>query len=556
MSTENGSRNGNPGGATSLLPEQMKHIEKLSRIGVALSAEKNIDRLLEMIVDEARDLTHADAGTLYIVDHSGTHLDFVILQNDTMNTRMGGTSGVEISLPPVSLYNDDGSPNHANVSSYAALTGEIVNIDDVYEAEGFDFTGPRKYDAATGYRSTSMLVIPMRNHENKIIGVLQLLNATGADGKEVIPFREEYVQLVASLASQAAVALTNTQLIKDLTALLYAFVQSIATAIDAKSPYTAGHINRVVDLTMLIADRIGAQKEGVYSDVAFSENELEELRLAAWMHDVGKITTPEHVVDKSTRLETIFDRSELIRTRFDLVEKDMEARALSERMALLEAGGADAAAKAEKRAEDCAQDIAALEEDKAFVLSCNNPGQFMDDDRLARLKAISERTYTINGEERPLLTGDELENLSIRKGSLTGRERHIIEDHARMTKEILSKLPFPQRLERVPEYAGGHHEKLDGSGYPNGLKGDELPLQARILAVADIFEALTAKDRPYKKPMGLAQAVKILGFMKKDNHIDGNILDLFLKSGAVMDYARRELNPEQVDVQSAEELVS
>jgi len=514
-------------------------------IGLALSIEKDINKLLEMIVDEARKLSHADAGTLYIVNNERAHLRFEILQNDTMQTRMGGTSNVPIDLPAVPLY-VKGQPNHANVSSYVALTGQTVNIPDVYEAEGFDFTGPRNYDASTGYRSKSMLVVALQNHENDIIGVLQLLNAQTPQTKEVVPFSEEYVDLVASLASQAAVALTNTQLIQDLQNLLYAFIQSIATAIDEKSPYTGGHINRVVDLTMMIAEKINQTTEGRFKEVAFSQDELEELRLAAWMHDVGKITTPEYVVDKSFKLETIFNRIDLIETRFDLIAKTIQNHYLQRKIDLLQ-DAASNATQIEQLETALAADLATIAEEMRFIGSCNLPGEFMDDEKIDRIKSIARKTYQIDGNSHPYLTDDEVKNLMIRKGSLTNAERKIIENHALMTLKILDQLPFPRKLTRVPEFASGHHEKLDGSGYPRHLGAKDLPLQSRIMAVADIFEALTAKDRPYKEPMKLSQAIKILGFMKKDQHIDGDILDLFVSSGLHLEYARKQMNPEQID---------
>ncbi len=532
--------------------DQLTHLKQLARIGVALSGQTDIDRLLEMIVDEARSLTSADAGTLYIVNPERTHLHFVILQNETMKTRMGGSGGKPITLPPVCLHTENRGENHANVSSHVALTGAIVNIPDVYQAEGFDFTGPKKYDAATGYRSTSMLVIPMRNHENEIIGVLQLLNSQNPETGEVCGFDQEYVDLVASLASQAAVALTNAQLIKDLKGLLDSFIQSIAAAIDAKSPYTAGHITRVVELTMLIADRVNAQSNGPFAGVRFSENELEELSLSAWMHDVGKITTPEHVVDKSTKLETIFDRSELIRTRFDLFEQALIARYQAERAETCEfaargtSGGHKALSHDLSALRDRhAAELSALREDRDFVLSCNTA--FMDDAKIARLNEIAARTFEVDGQQVPALTENEVYNLSVRKGTLTDEERQIIENHAHMTHEILGRLSLPKRLARVPKFAGSHHEKLDGSGYPERLLAEDIPLQSRILAVADVFEALTARDRPYKKPMPLSQAVKILGFMQKDGHIDGDVLSLFLASGACHEYAGKQLAPEQID---------
>lgn len=523
---------------------QLDLVDRLTEIGLALSGETRLERLLEMIVDEARILTKADAGTLYVVDKDNRRLEFSILQNDTMNVRMGGSSGNEITLPPVPLYGPGNKPNKANVSSYCALTGETVNIADVYEAEGFDFTGPRKYDAATGYRSKSMLVIALKNHEQDIIGVLQLLNALD-DHNEVIEFSENVVDIIGSLASQAAIALTNAQLIQGLKDLLYSVIQSIAAAIDAKSPYTNGHIERVVTLTMMIAEKINSLDDGVYGDVHFTDDEMEELKLAAWMHDVGKISIPEHVVDKSTKLETIFDRSELVDARFRLIAETIKNRQLQETVEALKRGAAnEEIMEIESR---YAGVLAGMEEDREFVLSCNIPKEFMSDERIERIEAIAARTYESNGQIFNWLTEDEVRNLCIRKGTLTSEERKVIESHAAITFEMLSRLPFPKRLARVPEYAAGHHEKLDGSGYPKGLDEEQLPLQARIMAVADIFEALTAKDRPYKKPMKLAQAIKILGFMVKDRHIDPDVCRLFIDSGLHMEYAGKELSPTQLE---------
>ncbi|MBA4357579.1 MAG: metal-dependent phosphohydrolase [Desulfovibrio sp.] len=522
-----------------------RHVHRLSEIGMALSAEQDRNRLLEMIVELARSITSADAGTLYIVEHTGMKLEFVVLQNDTMNVRLGGASGNPVTLPPVHLYKEDGEPNHANVSSHVALTREYVNIDDVYCAEGFDFTGTRRYDESTGYHSQSMLVMPMENHEHEIIGVLQLLNAKDKHTGQVVGFSQERLEAVRSLASQAAVALTNTQLINGLKELLYSFMQSIAAAIDAKSPYTRGHIDRVVDLTMRIAESINTQQDGPFAAVRFSTDEMEELKLAAWMHDVGKITTPVHVVDKSTKLEAIVDRIEMIRARFKLIGKALQVELLEK---LLELAGQGATRtemfsvteEMEKRRQE-------MEADLSFIVSSNKPDEFMSDERIARVKEIAARTFDDNGELKPWLSADEVLNLCIRKGTLNDAERKIIEDHTVVTFDMLGRLPFPKRLARIPEFAGSHHEKLDGTGYPNHLTGDTLSLQARILAVADVFEALTAKDRPYKEPMKLSQAVKILGFMCKDKHVDADVFNLFLHSGVLRQYAEAHLNAEQID---------
>jgi len=288
-------------------PTLQDHVKNLTKIGVALSGEKNIERLLEMILDEALKFTNADGGTLYIMSDDESELFFAIIKNESLGVRMGGTGG-KITWPAVKLKKEDGSPNYSNVSAYVAISGETVNIADVYDAHGFNFEGPKKYDQDNGYRSQSMLVVPMRNHENDIIAVLHLLNAQDQVTGIVVSFSLEFQEMTLSLASQAAVALTNNRLISDLENLLESFIKTIATAIDEKSPYTGGHVRRVAQLTMTIANKINEKKQGPFASVIFSEDQMRELRMAAWLHDVGKITTPEHVVDKSTKLEKVHDR--------------------------------------------------------------------------------------------------------------------------------------------------------------------------------------------------------------------------------------------------------
>ena len=526
--------------------KERAHSKKLIDIGIALSAEKDIFNLLELIVDSARDFTNADGGTLYILSDDETSLNFEIVQTNSLNIRMGGTTGEKINWPPVPLFNKDGSPNKENVSTNVAITKKLVNIPDVYDVEGFNFEGTRKFDESTGYRSMSMLVIPMLNHENEIIGVLQLLNAIDDSSGETIPFTEESIDLTASLASQAAIAVTNVRLIQDLKDLFDSFIRTIATAIDEKSPYTAGHISRVANLTMEIARKINVTKWGKYGKFKFSDDELEELRLAAWMHDVGKITTPEHVVDKSTKLEKIFDRVELLRVRFETIKLQMENEWYKKKVELLEAEGKESKKLADLEKEYSAK-IARFQEDADFCLQCNEPGEFMEDEKIDRLQEIAKQSYLISGNSQPIISGDELLNLSIKRGTLNESDRKIIENHATMTLKMLNELPFSKKLRHVPEYAAAHHEKLNGTGYPLKLKGKEISIQARVMAIADIFEALTAKDRPYKKPMKLSQAIQILGFMVKDEHLDADLVDLFLKEGMAEEYANEFLLPEQID---------
>lgn len=528
------------------IEEQARQISDLVDIGTALSAERDLKRVLELILTQARRFTNADGGTLYLVTDDERELAFHVLHNETLNSFQGGTSGNEVTLPNVPLYDDEDNPNHANVSAHVALTGELVNIPDVYVAEGFNFEGTKKFDSSLKYRSQSMLVVPMRDHEGEIIGVLQLINAKNSEG-DTIAFPQEQEGMIHALASQAAVALTQQRLIFDLKNLFESFIKAIATAIDEKSKYTGGHISRVTELTMLMANKINEWEEGPYADVTLNIDELEELRIAAWMHDTGKITTPEYVVDKSNKLETVFDRIDLVQARFQAIELERKVRAYE---ALLEDLGDEIDPRRIEEVRQAADsDIEALQDDLEFLVTTNKGGEFLADEKIERLERIASRKWTANDEsERPYLTEDELYNLSIRKGTLTTEERDIMNNHATMSIKILNELPWPKKLRNVPPIAGAHHEKLDGTGYPNGLKGDEIGLQARIMAVADVFEALSAKDRPYKDPMPLSQAIKILGFMVKDKHLDGDVVKMFIDSGIVFDYAKKYLDKKQIDI--------
>jgi len=513
--------------------KQIRQIRKLTQIGRALSAERNIERLLEMIVEEAREFTDADGGALYIMSDDETELQFAIVQTETLRVRMGGTGG-KITWKPVRLKKPDGSPNHENVSAHVALTGNTVNIPDVYTAGGFDFRGTKKFDTQTGYRSKSMLVVPMKNHENDIIGVLQLLNARNEERSEVISFSAECQEMTESLASQAAVALSNNRLIHNLEVLIESFIRAIATAIDEKSPYTGGHVRRVADLTMTIARKINDATDGPYADVRFSDDQMKELQTAAWLHDVGKVTTPECVVDKATKLATIFDRIELLRLRFEVCGLQARLRRLN-KDADLESVAADN--------DDGMEPI--LREEFHFLSEANRGSERMSDEMMERVRTIAGRTWKLDGKMEPLLSPDEILNLNIRQGTLSAKERDIIQNHAAMTYKILSQLPFPKKMKHVPDYAAAHHEALNGRGYPRGLDATRLPLQPRILALADVFEALTAKDRPYREGKTLPDALHILTMMVKDGHIDPDLFALFQKEEIPLDYARRELSPKQ-----------
>ena len=521
-----------------------KQIQDLSKIGAALSAERNLPKLLEMILEESRHFTNADGGTLYMMNDDELSMRFEIVQTDSLNIRMGGTSDNTIDWYPVKLFLQDNKPNHAMVSAHVALSGEVINISDVYDVKGFDFAGTRAFDSKTGYRSKSMLVVPMRNHEDEIIGVLQLLNALNPVTKESIPFTNADQGLIISLASQAAVAITNTRLIHDLEHLLESFIQVIASAIDEKSPYTGGHIERVAKLTMMIAENINNIDYGVYAPLFLNQDELKELRIASWMHDIGKITTPEYVVDKSTKLETIYDRINTVKVRFEILKRDAKIELLEHKLKI-------AKGKSLKDIETVEENylarIKSIEDDFAFIEVANVGGEFMAPEKQERVKTIGKQKIEMSNELRDLLDEDEIANLCIPKGTLTNEEREIINNHVVITIKMLEKLPYPKKLRRVPEYAGGHHEKLDGTGYPNNLKEGQLSPQARMMALADIFEALTARDRPYKKGKTLSEAMKIMGFMAKDKHIDPEMFKIFVKEKLYQKYAQEYMAPSQID---------
>ena len=511
-------------------------LHRLSEIGMALSTEKDTDRLFEMILDEARNITKADGRTLYSVNDDGD-LAFEILRNDSMDTLMGGTSGVEIPFYPVNLWLDDNTPNQKNVSAYVALTGKTVNIKDAYKEEGYDFEGTINFDKKNGYRSKSFLTVPLKNHESEIIGVMQLINAKNENG-DVISFNNEMQEQIESLASQGAVALTNKRLVEELKTLFESFIKLIATAIDKKSEYTGGHCERVPVITMMLADAVAKIKDGKFKDFTMNDEERYELYLASWLHDCGKVATPPHVVDKGTKLETIFDRIELIRTRMELLKKDEEIAFLKRQLNGRSNMPFDEIYK---------EAVKEIVSNMKFLEECNIGGEFMNPELQKRVRSIGEKKTNLFDREQTFLTEEEIQNLTIPKGTLLPEEREIINDHIVITIEMLEQLPYPKNLRNVPEFAGGHHEKMDGTGYPKGLNKSQMSTQARIMAIADIYEALTAADRPYKEGKKLSQAMRIMGFMKNDYHIDEDLFEIFVTSGVYKQYAVDHVAEIQID---------
>ncbi len=522
----------------------MQRLEQLNMVGASLSAERDINRLLESILVAAKSITRADGGTLYRVTEERT-LRFEIVRTSSLKYYLGGSTGNPVPFYPIQLYKD-GKPNHGMVAANAALTGMTVNIADAYTAEGYDFSGTRAFDAKTGYRSKSFLTVPMRNHEHEIIGVLQLINATDLKSGEIVPFSSSDQRLAESLASQAAIALTNRMLINQLEQLFESFINLINTAIDEKSPYTGGHCQRVPVLTMLLAEAVNETRDGPLRDFNMTEKDRYELKIAGLLHDCGKVTTPVHVVDKATKLESLFDRVHLIDTRFEVLKRDAELEFLKRKMSLME----------QKKPVDSAEEnrklgerLRELDDDCRFLRTCNIGGERMRDEDIERVRRIARlRWRDVAGNEADFLSEDEVKNLTIRAGTLTEDERKVINNHIVATIKMLEALPWPKHLTKVPEYAGGHHERMDGKGYPRGLTREQMSVQARCMGIADIFEALTAKDRPYKKGKTLSESLEILGRMRVNNHVDPDLFDIFIRRKVYQRYAEMFLDKEQIDV--------
>jgi len=580
---------------TEALIATQKKLEKLVKSGIALSAEQDVNRFLEMIFNAAKELSYADGGALYLRDEEDK-LCFAIMQTASRGTIRAEELDDADAFKPIPLYNrETGDENHRNVESHVALSGKTERIDEIAQQDRFAFSDACTFDETTGDQYTSFLTVPLKPRQGKSIGVLQLFKARDAKSGELIPFEEEIVWFVEALAAQAAVALQNKKLLEEQRELFNAFIQLIAGAVDAKSPYTGAHCARVPEIAMLLAKAVNDSTKKPFADFTLStEDEWREFRVAAWLHDCGKITTPEFVVDKATKLETIYNRIHEIRTRFEALWRDAEIEYYRK---LLNGNHDEKKLKAELQSR---RDK--ISDDFAFVAECNVGGEFMADEKIDRLKKIAAQKWLRHLDDRlglskdeaalkedgteqklhveeflladkpehiiprsgkdpfegnpygfkmevpeNLFDGGELHNLCIRKGTLSAEERFKINEHITQTIIMLGKLPLPSYMANILEIAGAHHETMDGKGYPRKLTRNEMSIPARIMAIADIFEALTASDRPYKKAKTLSESLRIMSFMRNDRHIDEELFDLFLQSGVYKEYAAKYLDPKQID---------
>lgn len=502
--------------------------EEIMKINLAFTSQHDKKKLLEEILTLTRKLTNADAGTLYIKSKDEKNLDFKVVQNSTLKIKLNDIQNSD-NWPSLPIYLDDGTENNKMVAVVCANEKRIINILDVYKTRKYKFDGTKKFDNTTKYRSKSMLVIPLINHENDVIGVLQLINKM--KNNEIITFDKFDEKVISSLSSQAAMALTNMQLLDSLEEFLNAFVSTIAKAIDAKSPYTKDHILKVEKIALLIANAINSD-ETIYKDIKYSDNDYKQIALAAWMHDIGKISMPDYVLDKATKLEKIYDRIDLIEQRFELIKKDKEIEYLKKQISQ----------------EEFDKSIEELTNYTTFIKRINLGGEFMDDKDLLKLEKISKLTYKKDNIKTPLISSDEYYNLSIRKGTLTKEEIDIIKNHAQLSLDMISGLPFPKKYKDVLNIACNHHEKLNGTGHPRGLSKENITLEDRIMILSDIFEALTSSSRPYKKAMKLSTVKNILQNMYEKDELDKDLTEFFFNHDIFKQYSNEALNPEQLDL--------
>lgn len=499
------------GDAAAELANLARELEELNRIGAALSEEHDVDALLDLILSKARQITYSDAGSLYLVEPDGLHLRFVVAQNTSL----------EVPFRSTILDLTDRS-----IAGYVALNGESVRLDDAYQiAEGVPYGFNRSFDAATGYRTQSMLAVPMRTPKGHITGVLQLINAT-RDAR-VVSYTERQQELALSLASQAAVAVENSKLYDEIQNLFEGFVRASVGAIESRDPATSGHSFRVANLTVALAEAADRADGGMFAAVRFSRDEMRTIRYASLLHDFGKVGVREDILVKAKKLYP--SQLELVRSRFKLARRSREAESLQARIDFLLAKGRQPyLERLPDLMAELAGHVAELEQLLAAVEAANEPS-VMPDGTFDRLREIAARDFVdVDGTTQTLLDPDEVRMLSIRKGSLSDAERVQIESHVNHTFQFLSQIPWTKEISRIPAIALGHHEKLNGRGYPNRLSAPDIPMQTRMMSISDVFDALSAADRPYKKAVPIDRALRILTECVADGDLDPDLFQLFL----------------------------
>lgn len=523
-----------------------QRFKDLAEISLSLSAEHDRTRLLERIIEAAVRLTAADGGTIYLLNPQA-QLEIEVIINHSLDLYWAANQQLGKRFAPIPLTDKQGKDNKGHLVATAVNRRASINIGNRSEPSNFDFSGVDQFDKAQNYTTKSILSVPLLDHRGLPLGALQLINARSDSGNWEA-FSSDAQLLAETFASLAAVAINNHQLVSEQEQLFESFIKVLASAVDEKSPHTGDHCRKVPELTISLVNAIDSWQEGELAQFKLSDNDRYELKIAAWLHDCGKVTTPEHVIDKGTKLETLHDRISEVNQRFETLRRDLKIRYLEAQLGVNE----ESIAQAEQIYSDA---LAQLESDRAFINRANTGAEFFTVEDQQRVADIAQRySWTdVNGEKLPLLTANEVYNLQISRGTLTDEERSIINRHIEVTIDMLEALNLPQNLKNVPEIAGGHHERMDGKGYPKGLKRDELSVQTRAMGIADIFEALTSSTRPYKVAKTLSESLGIMQRMGRGGHIDPDIFEIFLRSGVFMDYAKEFLLPSQVDEVVVEE---
>jgi len=516
-------------------------LQHLLNISIQLGSEENTDILMENILIAAIDVASADAGSIYLVNQD-KELEFRTVLNKSLPIPKDKKSAEKITFPNIPLM-IEGKPNNKAIAAHSANTGEVTNIADVYDELPFDFSAAREMDKLTGYRTKSMVTFPLRDHTKDIIGVIQLINAI--ESGNIIPFSKKTEKQLLSFATLGAVALTNHSLIHCMEQLFESFSKTIASVIDEKSSHTGNHCHRVPELTIMIADAVHQVDKGPLSSFHMSPEDRYQLGIAGWLHDCGKIGIPDHIMEKSKKLQTIFDRIEYINAKLEIASRDIE---LAFKDSIIEAITNDKAIDMKVLERKQRESQQQLSIDRAFLKKINIGSEFLSDDQTEQVHIIAKRySISLGGIEQPLLNTDEVNNLSIKRGTLNDEERIIMKRHMNITQDILESLPFPKHLSKVTEFALGHHEKVDGTGYPRGLTKEQMSIPARVMAIADVFEALSAADRPYKQAKSVSECLKIMGTLVNNQHLDGDLFTIFVREKVYENYIYKFANPEQLD---------
>ena len=491
--------------------------------------------------EEMLNISNADGITFYIKDNDV--LRFNVMKTRSFKYNRGGIYE-KSDLSPVPLFDEKGNPNLARLTTTSCHNKKEIVVKDIYESEDFDYSGAKDFDNETGYRTKSVLVMPIKDYKGEVQGIVQIINAMDFETGTPIEFNKEIIEDLENFTTQVGSYMNQRKLLQDMENLFEALIQLIAKAIDKKSHYTGKHCERVPILAEMISSELCKQKEGNFKKFNLNKDEKNELRIAAWLHDTGKIATPPHVNDKATKLERIIDGIELIEHRIEILKKSAEIDFLKQKLNFIEKGDNEGIGKAESLME---KQIGLYEEYMKLLHEVNIGGENLEKKKINKINRLHKEQLMVNGKSLNLLDDYEKNALSIKRGTLDDNERNTINEHVSITYELLNEIPFPNNLKNVPTIASNHHEKLDGSGYPFRKKAKDLSVQSRVLGFSDIFEALTAPDRPYKQANTLRESLDIMYEMCNQGKIDKEIFQVFVNRKLYTKYAKKHIHKSQID---------